>query len=141
MAEPGPVVNPAPGGGRGGRAAVTFVEGPDGHRVETVLTNDGGESRTETLPDGSWTRTDDDGRGTTTDTSRSPDGRSVVCTHFADGSWSTVTDDGAGTAVERYGNADGSELRQLVRHADGSWTRHDECHGEVADAAGDAACP
>jgi hypothetical protein len=66
----------------------------------------------------------------------------VVWRHFADGSWSTVTDDGAGNGVERYGNADGTELRQLVRHADGSWTRHDECHGEVIDAGGDpASCP
>jgi hypothetical protein len=121
----------------GSRAAITVVERPDGGGIEVVVSSGGGESRIITLPDGRWTRTDDDGRGTTTDTSRSPDGRTVACAHFADGSWSYATDDGAGTTVERHGNADGTEFHQVLRCPDGSWTSYEESHGVVVASTGD----
>jgi hypothetical protein len=136
MAGRGTAAIPAPRDD-GGRPGVTVVEGADGHRIEIVVEAGGSESRTDTAPDGSWTRTDDDGRGTTTDAWRSPDGRTSVCTHFADGSWSTVIDDGAGTTVERRANADGTEFHQFLHHADGSWTRHEEHDGVETDASGD----
>jgi hypothetical protein len=65
-----------------------------------------------------------------------PDGRTVVCAHFADGSWSYATDDGAGTTIARRGNADGTEFRQVLHCPDGSWTSYEERHGVVTDASG-----
>jgi hypothetical protein len=116
FAPPGHAV-PVP---RPGERVTSVIETLDGHVIERTVGVDGSATSRDTAPDGSWTLTTDDGRGTTTDGYGGADGSRSVTTNHADGSYDYVQDDGSGATTLVHRSPDGT-FTQSYRRPDGSW--------------------
>jgi hypothetical protein len=115
----------------------SVTETADGHVIERTLGTDGSATHRDAAPDGSWTLTTDDGRGTTTDGYGAADGSHSVTTNHADGTYDYVHDDGSGATVLVHRAPDGT-FTQSYRRADGSWySIADHPDGSVTESDSD----